>query len=190
MTTTNISKTELAMNPKKFALWLFIVSIVMIFASLTSAFIVRRAEGNWIIYDLPSALWISSIVIVLSSATMHFALLSAKKSDYNKAKMALLVTMILGFLFAYTQYSAWQDLVTQKVFFAFANPGGSFFYVLTGLHAFHIATGILYLLSMYFNAGKNKDNSKNIVQIEMCATYWHFLGALWLYLFIFLFIYH
>ena len=190
MTTTNISNTETGMNPKKFALWLFIVSIVMIFASLTSAFLVRRAEGNWIIYDLPTALWISSGVIVLSSITMHWAYSAAKKLNTVNVNRGILITLLLGITFGYTQFMAWNELVDQKVFFAFANPGGSFFYVLTGLHAFHIITGLLYLLVTLYKVNNNKMSSKNIIVLELCATYWHFLGVLWLYLFVFLFMYH
>lgn len=191
MTTINLaSNTEKGMNPKKFALWLFIVSIIMIFASLTSAFIVRRAEGNWIIYDLPFALWLSSIIIILSSISMHWSILFLKKGNVSNSKLALSITIILGLAFGVSQYLSWNNLVEQKVFFAFANPGGSFFYVLTGLHAFHILTGILYVLVTLFKVSANKINLSNIIQLEMCATYWHFLGALWLYLFVFLFIYH
>ncbi len=189
MPTINVT-TESGMNAKKFALWLFIVSIVMIFASLTSAFLVRRAEGNWIIYDLPSALWISSFIIVLSSASMHWAYVAAKKNNFPTAGKAIVVTLLLGLSFGYTQFMAWSELVDQKVFFAFANPGGSFFYVLTGLHAFHIITGLLYLLVTWYKVNNNKISSKNIIQVEMCATFWHFLGVLWLYLFVFLFMYH
>jgi cytochrome c oxidase subunit 3 len=190
MTTTNLTKTELSMNPKKFALWLFIVSIVMIFASLTSAFLVRRAEGNWIIYNLPSALWISSFVIILSSASMHWSLLSIRKGVLSNTRIGLLVTLSLGLLFGYSQYMSYGELINQKVFFAFANPGGSFFYVLTGLHAFHILTGLLYVLYTYSKVNATNKQQDKILSVEMCATYWHFLGVLWLYLFVFLFIYH
>ncbi|MEY5048296.1 MAG: hypothetical protein RLZZ175_1655 [Bacteroidota bacterium] len=196
MATTTIASNNvgnnkmMGMQPLKFSLWLFIVSILMIFASMTSAFIVRKGEGNWIIYNIPTVLWVSTIVIVLSSATMHWALLSAKKDDKKNINLGLIVTILLGVVFTITQYLAWNDLVAQKVFFAFANPGGSFFYVLTGLHAFHLISGIIYLLFTLYSGVNNKISSKNLLQIEMCSTYWHFLDALWVYLFVFLLINH
>ena len=67
------------MNPKKFGIWLLIVASVMIFAALTSAYIVRRGEGNWLDITLPPILWVSTFVILLSSATLHWAYLFCKK---------------------------------------------------------------------------------------------------------------
>src|SRR4028119_721555 len=83
----------LAMHPKKFATWLFIVSIVMIFAALSSAYMVRRAEGNWLEFELPTIFWINSIILLASSFTMHWAYFSAKKDSLNNLKLAMLLTV-------------------------------------------------------------------------------------------------
>jgi cytochrome c oxidase subunit 3 len=180
----------LAMNPKKFALWLFIVSIIMLFAALTSAYIVRRADGNWLAFDLPPVLWINTIIILASSGTMQWAYICAKKNELDTLKLAIVTTTILGFAFLIGQFFAWNKLVEMNVFFggSTSNPAGSFLYVLTGLHAFHLVSGIIYLLIVLSASFKYKIHSKNTVQIEMCATYWHFLDFLWVYLFIFLII--
>jgi cytochrome c oxidase subunit 3 len=179
------SSPTLSMNPKKFILWLFIVSIVMIFAALTSAYIVRQAEGNWLDYELPQMFYISTALIFLSSLTMHWALLSAKKNNFFNVKLGLTITLLLGMVFLYTQVQAWGQLVDMNVFFV-GNPSGSFVYVLSGVHGFHIISGVIFLIIVLISSFRDQVHSKNLDVIEMSATYWHFLDGLWIYLFIFL----
>jgi len=182
-------KTRLSMHPKKFALWLFIGSVVMMFAAFTSAFIVRRAEGNWMDFEIPDIFWLNTGIVLLSSGTMHWAFTAAKRDDLETIKLALGITIILGFAFLTGQYISWGHLVDANVFFV-GNPAGSFLYVLTGLHGFHIVTGITFLVVVLLNTIRYNVHAKNLVQIEMCTTYWHFLSGLWLYLFIFLLLNH
>ncbi|MCS6822386.1 MAG: cytochrome c oxidase subunit 3 [Microscillaceae bacterium] len=180
------------MHPLKFALWLFIVAIIMFFAAFTSAYIVRQAEGNWLIFELPKVLWLSSLVILISSATMHWAYLSAKKDKITNLKIAIITTFLLGMLFLYLQFEAWKALVADGVFFAGkdANPSGSFLYVLTGLHGLHLISGLIYLGIVLWATFAGLVHQKRLLRIEMCAVYWHFLGLLWIYLFVFLLINH
>lgn len=179
------AKKPMAMNPKKFAMWLFIMSVVMIFASMTSAYIVRHAEGNWLFFELPQLFWVNTGIILVSSITMHWAYLSAKRDSLESVKIATIITTILGVAFLVGQYLAWGDLVANKVHLV-GNPSGSFVYVISGLHGLHIVGGVVFLLILLNSTFKYKVHSKSLNQIEMCATYWHFLGGLWLYLFIFL----
>jgi len=179
----------ISMHPKKFALWLFIVSVVMIFAGLTSAFIVRQAEGNWLDFELPRIFWVNSAVIVLSSLTMHWAYLAAKKDQLDQLKLALGITTALGFAFLAGQWYSWVALVDMDVYFV-GNPAGSFLYVLTGLHAIHLISGVIFMIIVLISSFRYKIHSKRMTTLEMCATYWHFLGALWLYLFVFLLFNH
>ncbi|MFP4089717.1 MAG: heme-copper oxidase subunit III [Cyclobacteriaceae bacterium] len=183
-------KQTLSMHPKKFALWLFIVSVVMIFAALTSAYIVRQAEGNWLVFNLPDRLWITSGIILLSSISMHWSYLSAKKDNLTSLRIGMVITSILGIAFLVGQFMSWQDLVAIDVYFAGGNPSGSFIYVLTGLHGLHLVSGVIFMLVVLANAFRFKIHSKSMDQMEMCATYWHFLDGLWLYLFIFLLLNH
>jgi len=183
------AEQPIAMHPKKFALWLFIVSVVMIFASLTSAFIVRQGEGNWLEYDLPEILWFTSVVILLSSASMHWAYVSAKNDQMSNLKLALSITSVLGIVFLIGQWFSWVALVERDVYFV-GNPAGSFMYVLTGLHAVHLISGVIFLIIVLISSFKYQIHSKRMNTMEMCATYWHFLGGLWLYLFMFLLLNH
>lgn len=179
------AKKPLSMNPKKFALWLFIVSVCMIFASLTSAYIVRQAEGNWQLFELPPLFWITSGIILISSFTMHWAYLAAKRNNLEMVKVAMSITTILGVAFLVGQVMAWGELVQNNVYFV-GNPSGSFVYVLSGLHGLHILGGVVLLIITLIATFRFQVHSKSLNLIEMCTTFWHFLDALWLYLFVFL----
>lgn len=179
----------LSMHPQKFALWLFIITIIMIFASLTSAYIVRAADGNWVEFALPEVLWISTAILFTSSLTMHWGYVSAKKNNLGKLKLAISITTVLGFAFVVAQYFSWKDLVSMDIYFT-GNPSGAFLYILTGVHAFHLISGLVFLIIVLISSFQYKIHSKNLTKIEMCATYWHFLDGLWVYLFVFLLINH
>ncbi|WP_258105099.1 cytochrome c oxidase subunit 3 [Marinoscillum sp. MHG1-6] len=174
-----------SMHPKKFAMWLFIISVTMIFASLTSAYIVKKSEGNWALIDFPSLFNVTSVMIVLSSISIHFAYLAAKRNNLFNIRLGLTLTAVLAVAFSVGQFFSWGQLVEQEVFFV-GNPAGSFIYVFTGLHVVHLVGGLIFLLVVLVNSFRYKVHSKSLAQIEMCVTYWHFLGGLWLYLYLFL----
>jgi cytochrome c oxidase subunit III len=181
-------KKPLAMHPKKFGMWLFLASVMMLFMSLTSAYIVRQAEGNWVYFELPSLFYVTSVIIVFSSVALQLAFYFAKKDKLESVKTLLVITSVLGVAFLAGQFYGWRQLVTNSIYLV-GNPSGSFLYILTGLHAIHIISAIVFLLIVCGSAIKGKINSKNMAQMEMCTTYWHFLGGLWLYLFVFLLLY-
>jgi cytochrome c oxidase subunit III len=183
------AEQPISMHPKKFALWLFIVTVVMIFASLTSAYIVRQSEGNWLEFDLPTIFWYTSGIIVFSSITLHFAYLSARKDELSKLRLGMVITSVLGIAFLVGQWYSWAALVDRDVYFV-GNPAGSFLYVFTGLHAIHLISGVIFLIIVLISSFRYKVHSKNMDVMEMCVTYWHFLGGLWLYLFMFLLLNH
>jgi cytochrome c oxidase subunit 3 len=182
-------RETLSMNPKKFTLWLFIVSIIMIFASQTSAYLVRRAEGNWLEFEIPQIFIYSTIVLIASSISMHWSYLCAKKDNFASLKIAISITFVLGTLFLVMQFLGWRDLVKENVYFV-GNPSGSFFYVFTGLHGFHIISGLFVLLYCLVGVLRSKIHSKRLNRIEIASTYWHFLDILWIYLYVFLLIFH
>lgn len=191
---TNIRLVEnpqrpLSVHPHKFALWLFIVSIVMIFASLTSAFIVKQGDGSWLDYNLPSMFWYTTGIIVVSSALLQWGYFAAKANQFSRLTLLLALATLLGLTFLIGQWLAWGQLVDMDVYFV-GNPAGSFVYVLTGLHAFHLISGIVFLIVVLVSSIKRRVHSGNLVRMEMCVTYWHFLGGLWVYLFVFLIFYH
>ncbi len=179
----------LAMHPQKFALWLFIVTVMMIFAAMTSAHIVRQADGNWLEYEMPQMLIVSTVIIVVSSIFLHWGYISAKRDNLGNLKIAMTLSVITGLAFFGTQYTAWGQLVDAGVYFV-GNPAGSFMYVITGLHGLHLVSGVIYLIYILISSLRYKVHSKNMLNMEMCTTYWHFLGGLWIYLYIFLLLNH
>ncbi len=185
---SNYSRPEV-INSKKMILWLFIVTIVMLFAAFTSAYIVRKADGEWLLFSLPAVFAYSTGMIMLSSVTMQWAYRLLKKDQVQKAKVFVGLTFLLGFAFLCVQYVGLFDvLVSMNVFLGgeSSNPAGSFVYILLGVHAFHLVTGLIYILivlSMLFKGQITKEKS---LQFELCTTYWHFLDLLWIYLFVFL----
>ncbi len=184
----NVEKPKIP--TEKILLGIGIASIVMLFAGLTSGYIVRQAEGNWKYFEIPMAFYVSSAIILSSSLTMHLALRAARKDQLQDIKRYLIITLVLGLAFVFTQFLGWNELVKNEVYFADkTTPSGSFFYVLTGLHLAHIAFGILGLILTGAKSIREKYNSANYLGISLCAIYWHFLDALWIYLFVFLAIY-
>lgn len=178
-------KQVLSVNKWKFLVWLFIISIVMLFASQTSAYLVKRAEGDWTEFEVPVIFWYSTIVLFISSVTMHFSVKAARNDNQTLLKSLVFTTFILGLAFLGMQYLGWQDLQAQGIYMK-GNPSGSFFYVFTGLHGVHIILGLGILIGTLVMTLRNKINSKNTLLAELCATSWHFLDILWIYLFVFL----
>jgi cytochrome c oxidase subunit III len=99
------------------------------------------------------------------------------------------LTTLLGLVFLVTQWYSWVALVERDVYFV-GNPSGSFLYVFTGLHALHLISGVIFLIIVLISSFNYKVHSQNMARMEMCSTYWHFLGGLWIYLFMFLLLNH
>jgi cytochrome c oxidase subunit 3 len=174
-----------SMHPQKFSMWLFLVSVSMIFISLISAYVVKKGAGHWQYIEIPSMFQITTIIILASSVTMQFAYWSAKRNNLLLIRLGVVFTGLLAIGFIYGQILGWGQLVDQQAHFV-GNPAGSFIYVFTGLHIVHLIGGIVFLSIVLVSAFKYQVHSKRLVRIEMCATYWHFLGGLWLILYLFL----
>lgn len=169
-------------------IWVAMVSMLMVFAGLTSAYVVRMEKGDWLQFELPQLFYVSTAIIIMSSVSMNWALSSAKKNNLKAIKQATTITLVLGLAFIFMQFKAWGVLVDQKVFFAgrYSNAAGSFLYILTGLHLLHLVGGVIALLVVWVKSLGQKYNADNLLGIRVCAVFWHFLDALWIYLFLFL----
>lgn len=173
---------------KKMMLLFSMLSIAMTFAGLTSAYIVSKSRPDWLKdFELPFAFVISTIVIIFSS----FSIYSAKKSlnnDSSKTTMWLFVTFALGLVFVISQFLGFDELISMGYFFTGAQSTitTSFLYVLTVLHLAHLFAGLIVLAVVMFKNYKNKYKTEKL-GFELAVTFWHFLGILWLYLFVFLY---
>lgn len=188
----NPHKAELVAMQKKSAkplLWIGIVSIVMLFAGLTSAYVVRADNGNWLVFQLPPIAIVSTAVIICSSLTMFIAQLSIKRDKQGLASLFLFITFVLGLVFTYTQYAGWKELTVQGIYFLgkYSNASGSFLYLIAVMHLLHLFGGLIALLITLTKSLRKRYNSQDHLGIELSAIYWHFLDALWIYLFLFLY---
>ncbi len=161
------------------------------FAGFTSAYIVRSGAQDWRPIAMPAVLWFNSAVLILSSLTMHLSLVSirGKWGQDGKLMLWLSITVLLGMVFLGGQLAAWGQLAQQGVYLR-SNPASSFFYLLTAMHGVHLIGGLVFLLYVIARATRHRYTPKQHLSVELCATYWHFLDGLWLYLFVFLFVVH
>ncbi|MAM05028.1 MAG: cytochrome oxidase subunit III [Flavobacteriales bacterium] len=167
-------------------LWIGIGSISMFFAGLTSAYIVRKAEGNWTEIVLPEWFFYSTIIIIISSLLLVFAKRQIKKNTipFN----AILFAFFLGLIFLLFQFNGWKSLVDQGIFLTGegSNVAGSFLYVLTLAHLAHLIGGLVVLTITLFKCKRMQYSKDNYLGMSLGFTYWHFLTILWIYLFFFL----
>ncbi len=177
--------TNNKIHPHKFTLWMGIGSIVMMFAGLTSAYIVKRNQSGWQTFDLPSAFWVSTILIVMSSVSVHLSVKSFKERGMNSYRKLLAITGVLGVAFIATQFIGFKEFWNVGMTLQ-ANVAFSFLYVIVGLHAVHVIGGVIAIIVMSLKAFSTKKRNYSIVPVELIATYWHFVDILWIYLLIFL----
>ncbi len=187
--TANQSENNYLINPKKFVMWLFIVASMMLFAGFTSAYIVRRGDGNWEVFDLPDFFAVNIVVAILSSVFMQFAYFAAKKDNLKMLKLLISATFISSILFLVFQIEGWNQLRANNVFFAFSNPSNSFVYVISGVHFAHVIAGVFFILATVIATFRYKVHKTNMLLINLCTTFWHFLAAMWIYLYVFMYIY-
>lgn len=175
---------------KKMMLWFGIISMVMTFAGLTSAYVVSKSRPDWLTeFELPNAFYWSTLVIVVSSITFYLSKRSIASSKPKNATALLLGTLILALLFVALQFQGFTDIISQGYFFTGSESSitTSFIYVLVLVHLAHLAGGLIVLLVIIYNHFKQRYRPGQMLGIELGATYWHFVDFLWVYLFLFLY---
>jgi cytochrome c oxidase subunit 3 len=171
----------------RFALWIGMGTIAMMFASLTSAYLVRKPAGNWYEFKLPFQFFISTLIIIASSITIEWAYKSFKKGNENKYKWGIFISFCLGMAFMVSQIAAWKILSASGVTIDLT-VSGSFLYALTGIHAVHVLGGIAVLSASLIISWMTKFEvtSMRILKLNLVRQYWHFVDILWIYLLLFL----
>ncbi|GAB4093204.1 cytochrome c oxidase subunit 3 [Flaviaesturariibacter terrae] len=171
-------------HPHKFTMWVAIGSILMMFAGLTSAYIVKSNQANWEEVSIPKAFWASTAAILLSSLTMQLALRAFKQRNFARYRGLLVATLVLGIAFVTLQWVGFSWLWNHGVRFKGAGAG-QFLYAIAGLHAMHVIGGIVALAVVFGRAFLGRSKNYNAVPVEVMATYWHFVDVLWIYLLVF-----
>ncbi len=182
-----ISEQKRKIHPHKFTLWVAIGSILMMFAGLTSAYIVKRSQASWLMIEIPMMFWYSTATILASSVTVQLALKALKKREVINYRRLLAVTAVLGVLFIVLQIVGFRQFAAQDIRLvgAGSNASYSFLLVISCLHAIHVLGGVVALVVIAIRALNSSTRSYSTVPLEIAATYWHFVDALWIYLFIF-----
>ena len=174
----------------KLLLLFAMISMTMMFAGLTSAFVVSKSRADWLKdFQLPTAFYFSTVVIISCSLTFHLAKKAIQKNNQTATTTFLLATLALGIGFVILQFVGFGQIVANGYYFT--GPESSitttFLYIVTVVHLAHLAGGLISLLIIIYNHFKQKYNSTQTLGIELGAMYWHFLDLLWVYLFLFLY---
>jgi len=182
-----MEQTKIKEKSYKQMLWFSMISMTMMFAGLTSAYVVSKNREDWVGFELPQAFYISTILIALSSLTFYLAKKFAKENKITLSTPLLVTTLILGIGFVYFQFHGFSQLIDAGLYFTgkHSNVSSSFLYVITLAHLIHIFVGIIVLVTVLFQNIRGKYNSNNILGLELGAIFWHFVDALWIYLFLF-----
>jgi cytochrome c oxidase subunit 3 len=167
-----LNSPQVGLNSAELGLWIFLATVTMLFAGFTSAYIVRSAGPDWQPIPLPPILWFNTIVIAASSVALE--------SGRARSSRWIWVAALLGLIFLIGQLFAWR-LLAARGFYLPSNPHSAFFYILSGLHGLHLLAGICALAYLLIRG------ERSTLSWRLCATYWHFVGALWVYLLLVLF---
>jgi cytochrome c oxidase subunit 3 len=172
-------------------MWVALASIAMLFTALSSAYVVRSGSSNdWAKIAMPKVLLLSTGLILVSSATLELSRRDLKRALFAGHGHWLLVTMLLGLGFLFTQLVAWRQLAAQGVYLS-SNPHSSFFYLLTAAHAVHLAGGLFALVFLWLRSRLSREvkvSPTRQASTDAVTIYWHFMDALWIYLFLLLFL--
>ncbi|BAS25961.1 cytochrome c oxidase subunit 3 [Limnochorda pilosa] len=164
--------------------WLLLGAVTMLFLGFTSTYLARRTGSDWTPVSMPGILWFSTAVLVLSSGVLEWGRSGFRRGDGVRLQPAVNVATLLGILFVLGQLAAWRQLAAAGVFLA-SNPHASFFYVLTAVHAAHVLAGLGWLI---VGAVRLRHHGPTAARaVTSGAIYWHFVGVLWIYLWVLLF---
>lgn len=182
--------SELKVAKRKSAkpmLWVSLISMVMFFAGLTSAYIISMKREDWVTFDLPQAFYVSTLLIVLSSVTLFLSHKFLKQDKLKLSFMLLSLTFILGLAFVWFQYVGFEQLRSSGLYFT--GPGStvsvSLLLIITFMHVLHLLAGVIVLIVVIYNHYKKKYSPADMLGFELGAIFWHFVDVLWIYLFFF-----
>ena len=179
------SNSSFPISKGQVGIWILVTAIIMLFAGLSSAYIVLRGMPTWQGIELPSLLWPNTAILLMSSVAIELSRRSIRRNDTQSMKRWLGLGGVLGLAFLIGQVAAWKQLVNAGVYVPSTIQSG-FFYILTGLHGLHLFAGVVALTVVLGMAMKNRLTAFSHEPLTLCAAYWHVMDGLWLYLFLLL----
>jgi cytochrome c oxidase subunit 3 len=174
-------------KPKKFIVWLFVVSSTIMFGGFTSYYLVfaaSKGKGHGLV--LPDAFIYSTIVIIASSVTLMLASKALRKLNFGLQRKMLWLTALLAIGFGVMQFVAWGSMARSGATLVGNNAAISFIYVVPLMHLFHIIAGLGFIISSLAGSYGNIPVAKNKFRMEITSIFWHFIDILWIYLYVFL----
>ena len=193
MDLTQGTSQEKQKRAKKMMLWFGIVSLIMSFAGLTSAFIVSSSREDWLAnFVLPNAFTYSTLIILLSSIFLYAAKRSLKKNQVSTTTSLLIGALVLGIAFIYSQIQGFNQIIDSGYNFTgpTSNITMSYIYIIAVVHIVHVLAGIVCLIVVIINQLNKKYSSENTLGFDLASTFWHFVDILWIYLFFFLYFFN
>ena len=193
MDLTQGTTQEKQKRAKKMMLWFGIISLVMSFAGLTSAFIVSSSREDWLAnFTLPSAFTYSTLIIILSSLMLFLAKQTLKKNQAAVTTSLLIGAFILGIAFIYSQIQGFNQIIASGYNFTgpTSNITMSYIYVIAVVHILHVLAGIICLFVVIVNLLNKKYSNENKLGFDLASNFWHFVDVLWVYLFFFLYFFN
>jgi cytochrome c oxidase subunit 3 len=179
------SGSSFPLSKGQVGIWILLTAVIMLFAGLSSAYIVLRGQPTWQNIELPSLLWPNTVILLMSSVAIELSRRAIRRNDSQSMKRWLVLGGLLGLAFLIGQLAAWRQLVNAGVYIPSTLQSG-FFYILTGLHGLHLLGGVIGLTVVLGRALKNRLTAFSHEPLRLCAAYWHVMDALWLYLFLLL----
>jgi len=193
MDLTQGTTQEKQKRAKKMMLWFGIISLVMSFAGLTSAFIVSSSREDWLAnFTLPSAFTYSTLIIILSSVMLFLAKQTLKKNQAAVTTSLLIGAFVLGIAFIYSQIQGFNQIIASGYNFtgSTSNITMSYIYVIAVVHILHVLAGIICLFVVIINLLNKKYSNENRLGFDLASNFWHFVDVLWVYLFFFLYFFN
>lgn len=193
MEITQQNPVQEVFNPRKFIIWLIIISSLMAFAGLCSAFIVMRYDVNnpWASLELPSLFKVSTLVVLASSVSIQLGYSMAKKKNMSNAKLMVALTFVLGILFTYFQMKSFGQLVAMGKYAmgSESTSSSSFVYIFATVHLLHLLVTMFVLILLLIKSFQETKYERHLITFHNSVVFWHFLGVLWVCLYLFLYIY-
>jgi cytochrome c oxidase subunit 3 len=181
------TESAVAIAPATAALWAILATVIMLFAGFSSAYLIRRSSPDWVPVYAPPILWFNTAILLLSSFALEIAKTSRKFGKQTAFRAWFLAAVGLGVVFLGGQWTAWKELAAQGIFLP-TSPHSSFFYMLSGVHAFHVIAGLLALVYLLPRRWSTAGSPLAADPVSLCATYWHFVTGIWVYLYLLLFV--
>ena len=193
MDLTQGSSQQKNKRAKKMMLWFGIVSLIMSFGGLTSAFIVSSSREDWLNdFELPNAFFISTIIITFSSLVFIAAKKALLKEKYLLSQSLVLGVFVLGLAFIYNQFLGFNELIISGYNFTgpTSNITMSYIYIIAVTHILHVIAGLISLAVVIVNHFKKQYTPVSKLGFDIASTFWHFVDLLWVYLFLFLYFFN